>query len=80
MTPVQVGLHEAHVLALHQAAMYGAVEHFVDGTEVFANLIRLVDHVREEPYVLIGVTDEVVHSHVAGLAVPVEASIALLQA
>ena len=77
---VRIDLYTAQILALNQAAMHGAVEHFVDGTEVFANLVGFVDHVSEKPYVLIGITNEVMHGNVAGLAIPVEPPISLLQA
>ena len=77
--PVQVGLHSGRVFALNQAAMHGAVEHFVGGAEIFADLVGLADHVSEKPYVLIDVAHEVIHGDIAGLAVAVEASVTLLQ-
>ena len=59
--------------------MHRAVENFVDGAEVLADLVRLADHVVEKAQIGIGIADEVVHRHVAGLAVAVEPAVALLQ-
>ena len=59
--------------------MHRTVEDFVDGAEVLADLVRLADHVTEKAQIGIGIADEVVHRHVAGLAVAVESAVALLQ-
>ena len=46
--------HGRLVLALDQAAMHGAVEHLVDGTQVLPDLIDLADDVSEELQIRIG--------------------------
>ena len=77
---IEIGRDRAHVLASDQAAVHGTVEDLVDGTEVFPDLVRLADHMAEKAQVRIGIADEVVHRHVAGLAVAVEPAVALLKA
>ena len=77
---VEVGGDRACLFALEQASMDGAVEDFVDRAEVLANLVRLADHVVQKIQVRIGITDEVMHRHVARLAVAIEPAVALLQA
>ena len=59
--------------------MHGTIEDLVDGSEVLANLVRLEDHVLEKVQVRIGRAGEVMHGHVAGLPVAVDAAVALLQ-
>ena len=59
--------------------MHGAIEHLVDRTQVFPDLVDLADDVSQKLQIRIGVTDEVMHRHVAGLAVAVQAAVALLQ-
>ena len=77
---IDIGRDRARVLASDQAAVHGTVEDLVDGTEVFPDLVRLADHMAEKAQVRIGIADEVVHRHVAGLAVAVEPAVALLKA
>ena len=76
---VQLGLHVDRVVAPDQSAVGCSIEHFVDGTQVLADLVRLADHVIEKAKVGVGVADEVVHRHVAGLPVAVEPAVSLLQ-
>ena len=77
---VEVGGYRASLFPVNQASMHGAVEDFVDGAEVLANLVRLADYVVQKAQVCIGITDEVVHRHVARLTVAIEPAVALLQA
>ena len=77
--PVQIGSDGVLVLSLNQTAVHGTIEDFVGGAQVLADLVRLADHVTEKAQIGIGIADEVVHCHVASLAVAVEPAVALLQ-
>ena len=77
--PVQLRNHLGRGLAPDQAAVRGAVEDFVDGTQVLADFVRLADYVIEEAEVRIGAPEEVVNGDVARLAVPVKPAVSLLQ-
>ena len=78
--PVEVGGDGARVLAPDEAAMHRAVEDLVHGAEVLPDLVRLANHVIEKTQVGIGIADEMMHRHVAGLSVAIEPAVALLQA
>ena len=77
--PIEIRPHGRRVLAPNQAAVHGAVEDLVERAEILAYLVRLANHVIEKVQVGIGGADEVMHGHVAGLAVAVDAAVALLQ-
>ena len=77
--PIEIRPHRRRVLAPNQAAVHGAVENLVERTEIFAYLVRLAYHVIEKVQIGIGRAREVMHRHVAGLSVAVDAAVALLQ-
>ena len=78
-SPVELRLDGRRVLTPNQAAVHGAVEDLVGRAEVLANLVRLANHVLEEAQVSIGRAGEVMHRHIAGLAVSVDPAVALLE-
>ena len=78
-SPVELGLDGRRVVAPNQAAVHGAVEDLVGRAEVLANFVRLANHVLEKAQVGVGRAGEVVHRHIAGLAVAVNPAVALLE-
>ena len=77
---IELRAHGLNAFAVHQAAMDRLVKDLVRRAEVFADLVGLADDVREEGQVLVLVGDEVEDGDVAGLAMPVETTVALLDA
>ena len=78
--PIEIRPHRCRVLAPNQAAVHRAVEDLVERAEILAHPVRLAYHVIEKVQIGIGRAREVMHRHVAGLPVAVDASVALLQA
>ena len=76
---VEIGLDGTPILAPDEAPVRGAVEDLVDRAEVFADLVRLPDHVVEKAQIGVRIADEMVHGDVTGLAVTVEPPVALLE-
>ena len=76
---LQILPDRVRVLAPDQTTTHGPVEDLVGGAEVLAHLVRLAYDVVEEANVRVRLAVEVVHRDVAGLAVAVEATVALLQ-
>src|SRR5262245_53803925 len=78
-TAVEVILHVGRTLAIDEPAMRRVVEQLVGRAEVFADVIRLSEHMSEKSQVLILVADEVVNGDVSRLAVAVESSVSLFE-
>ena len=77
---IQGRLHRGGVFAVNQAAVDGVAENLVQGAQVFADLVRLAHDVVQKAQVWLRIADEVMHGHVAPLAVAVDAAVALFKA